>query len=290
MVKKILRAALRLTKQWLAEQQTDESTDYGSPPYGYAGLNRLFANFLAQNSGLQRPDYAWGAFQGVNLAKVLEVQRVSFVEFGVAGGNGLLALENIAQRLQSMFGIEVDIYGFDAASGMPKPQDHRDLPNLWREGHYSMNEGKLKQRLKKAKLILGSVEETVPQFIGSRPAPLAFIAFDLCFYSSTMNAFQVFESDRSLLLPRIHCFFMNTLARTFGDHNGERLAISDFNTSHNMCKISKIYGLQYFLGPQLARQRWLEQFYIAHIFDHELYGRYDRLIRETSRDLQDESS
>jgi hypothetical protein len=64
-----------------------------------------------------------------------------------------------------------------------------------------------------------------------------------------MNAFRVFEADQSLLLPRVHCFFMNILARTFGDHKGERLAISDFNTSHEMRKISKIYGLQYYLSP-----------------------------------------
>ena len=82
---------------------------------------------------------------------------------------------------------------------------------------------------------------------------------------------------------------MNILARTFGDHNGERLAISDFNAAHEMRKISKIYGLQYYLNAHRARQRWVEQFYMAHIFDHELYGCYDRLIRETTRDLRDDS-
>ena len=225
--------------------------------------------------------------QGINLAKVLGLERVSFIEFGVAGGNGLVALEHLAQRLQGIFDIEVDIYGFDAVSGMPKSKDHRDLPNLWREGHYPMNESKLRQRLEKSKLILGMVEETVPQFIDSKPAPVAFAAFDLCFYSSTMNAFKILEADQSVLLPRIHCFFRNILARTFGDHNGERLAISDFNASHELRKISKIHGLQYYLPSPMARQRWVEQFYMAHIFDHESYGSYDGLIKQTTRDLRD---
>jgi hypothetical protein len=64
-----------------------------------------------------------------------------------------------------------------------------------------MNEGKLRERLRKAKLILGMVEETVPQFIDSKPSPIAFTAFDLCFYSSTVNALKIFEADQSVCSP-----------------------------------------------------------------------------------------
>jgi hypothetical protein len=145
----------------------------------------------------------------MNLAKVLGLKRVSFIEFGVAGGNGLVTLERIAQTLQSIFGLEVDIYGFDAVSGMPKSKDYRDLPNLLCAGHYPMNQDRLRQRLKKSKLLLGMVEATIAQFIDSKPAPIAFVAFDFCFYSSTMNAFKVLEADQSVLLPRVHCFFRN---------------------------------------------------------------------------------
>ena len=81
-----------------------------------------------------------GRCKALTWPKCSDFERVSFIEFGVAGGNGLVALERIAQNLQTIFGIEVDIYGFDAVSGMPKSKDHRDLPNLWREGHYPMNE------------------------------------------------------------------------------------------------------------------------------------------------------
>ena len=288
-LKRVVRAALRSTKKWLAEAETEtvETNDYGDPPFGYSDLNRVLIKIAGQKAGIDRPDYAWGALQGINLAKVLGLPRVSFIEFGVAGSNGLVVLERIAQNLETIFGIGVDIYGFDAVTGMPKSKDHRDLPNLWREGHYPMNQDKLKQRLKKSKLILGMVEDTVPQFIDSKPAPIAFTAFDLCFYSSTMNAFKILEADQSVLLPRVHCFFRNIPARTFGDHNGERLAISDFNASHELRKIPKIHGLQYYLRSPVGGQRWVEQFYMVHIFDHELYGSYDGLIRETTRDLRD---
>jgi hypothetical protein len=273
----------------LEEEEVIENHNYGHPPFCYRDLNSLLRTIALQKGGLERPDYAWGALQSLNLAKVLAIPRVSFIEFGVAGGNGLVALENVAQYLQAIFDIEIDIYGFDAVGGLPKSRDHRDLPNLWQEGSYSMNTEKLERRLKKAKLMLGLVEETVPKFLESQFAPVALIAFDLCFYSSTMKAFRILEADHSILLPRIHCFFRNILGRTFGDHNGERLAISDFNASHEMQKISKIYGLQYYLGSPLGQQRWVEQFYMAHIFDHELYGIFDGLIDEQARDLQDES-
>ncbi len=183
MLKKAVRAAIRKVRRWLEEEEVVQNDNYGAPPFCYADLNVLSKKINDQNGGLQRPDYAWGALQSVNLAKVLGVKGVSFIEFEVAGGNGLIALENIAQYLQTLFGLEIDIYGFDAVGGLPKAKDHRDLPNLWREGYYPMNKENLKQRLKKTKLILGLVEETAPKFIDAKPAPIAFTAFDLCSYS-----------------------------------------------------------------------------------------------------------
>ena len=69
--------------------------------------------------------------QAVNLAKALDVERVSVVEFGVAGGNGLLALEKIAEQLEAIYGIAVDVHGFDTGGGLPAPVDYRDLPNIY---------------------------------------------------------------------------------------------------------------------------------------------------------------
>jgi len=287
MIKRAARAAIRLAREWLADEQVVENNNYnyGSPPFLYEDANYCFKKIVKERN-LRRPHFVWGALQGVNLAKVLGLSKVSLIEFGVAGGNGLVALETIAQTLEEIFRVSVDVHGFDAVGGMPKAKDHRDLPNLWREGFYPMNREKLEQRLKKTKLHLGPVEDTVLTFVDSKPAPVAFIAFDLCFYSATIKAFQIFEADQSVLLPRVHCFFRNILGRTFGDYNGERLAISDFNAAHEMRKISKIYGLKYYLGSNIGR--WVDQYYMAHVFDHDLYGRYDGLIQEDVLDLRDE--
>ncbi len=47
-----------------------------------------------------RPSYLWGALHGAHLAKILDLPAVSLIEFGVAGGNGLVALDLIAQRIE----------------------------------------------------------------------------------------------------------------------------------------------------------------------------------------------
>jgi hypothetical protein len=248
----------------------------------YEAANGLFKKIAAQK-GFRRPHYLWGALHGVNLAKAIGIEKVSLIEFGVAGGNGLTALETIAERLESIFGVNIELYGFGTAGGMPKPTDYRDTPNLWQEGFYPMDVEKLQQRLKRTKLHVGFVGDTVPEFIASKPAPVAFIAFDLCFYSSTAEAFRIFDADQSVLLPRVYCFFRNTLGRTFGDFNGERLAISEFNAKHEVRKISKIYGLRYYVGSNVGR--WVDQYCMAHIGDHDLYGRYDGLIQEATLDL-----
>jgi hypothetical protein len=281
-LKRSVRAAIRLATAWLKEDEPP--LECGEPPFGYDEANCFFRKVVKER-GLRRPYYVWGAVQALNLAKVLGLPRVSLIEFGVAGGIGLTALERIAEELGPMFGVDVETHGFDAADGMPKARDHRDLPNLWQQGSYPMDRAKLAARLKTAKLHLGLVEETVPAFVSANPAPVGMIVFDLCLYSSTTKALQLFEADPNVLLPRVHCFFRNTLGPTQGDFSGERLAIAEFNVQHEMRKISRIYGLEYFLRPSVGR--WAEQYYMTHVFDHPLYGSYDGLIRETTLTLPD---
>ena len=139
-----------------------------------------------------------------------------------------------------------------------------------------------RRRLQRANLILGLLHETVPAFTASQLPPVAFISFDVDTYSSTVQALKLLEAPHSMLLPRIHCFFDDILGFTHGDFTGERLAISEFNQTHQMRKISPLYGLKYYVNPESANQRWVECFWIAHFFDHELYKRNDGLIR-TSR-------
>ena len=283
MLKRVLRGVVRRTQEWLKEEPVMPKIECGNPPFSYDNANRFFKKIIMEDR-LRRPHYVWGAVQGINLARALGLKRVSLIEFGVAGGNGLTALEQAAERLQKTFDLDIEVYGFDAVTGMPKPKDNRDVPNMWREGFYPMNQKELEKRLKRTKLYLGPVQETVSAFVKSKPAPIAFIVFDLCFYSSTKKAFDVFDADPSIFVPRVNCFFRDILGCTIGDFNGDRLAIAEFNAEHEMKKISKIYGLQYFLGPNFGR--WVEQSYMVHLFDHPSYATYDGLIQQATLELQ----
>jgi hypothetical protein len=272
MLKAAARKVATLTWKWLKE---DEPSTPPPREFSYAWLNRvLFPRILTEDGGL-RPNYTWGVLQSANLAKALDINRISVIEFGVAGGNGLIALEKISERIEAYYNVAIDVYGFDTGEGLPKPQDYRDLPNIYTEGRHPMDVDRLRKRLHKAKLILGRVENTVTDFARSRPAPAAFIAIDVDFYSSTMAALQLLDTEQELLLPRIHCYLDDIMGLTFGDHNGERLAIADFNASHSLRKISQIYGLTYFLPPPYATEPWTQKFFLAHIFDHSAYGKFD---------------
>jgi hypothetical protein len=56
---------------------------------------------------------------GAALGKVLGVERISMIEFGVAGGRGLLAMEKTAELIEEMVGNGIDVYGFDAERLFP---------------------------------------------------------------------------------------------------------------------------------------------------------------------------
>ena len=235
------------------------------PPFSYPFYDLMLAapSFKAA--------YRWGAYSAALLAKTLKYERISLIEFGVAGGNGLVALERAALDAEQRSGVRIDVYGFDTGAGLPKPRDYRDLPNLWREGDYKMDVGKLQARLTRAKLVLGPIAETMPDFIASQPAPVGFAAFDVDLYSSTRDAFQLFRADSKTHLPRVVCYFDDISAWSYSDFTGERAAIADFNRDDPLRKLSPIYNLWILLGAK----PWTALMYMFHAFDHPRYCDWD---------------
>jgi len=273
-IKRLLRKSLRKLIKWSEEPQQPPS-DIGpcdATEILYTS-NPLFVSIMNE----QWHQYVWPSVQAAKLAKRLGYERVSFIEFGVAGGNSLVKLEAIARRLEDYFKINIDVYGFDTGTGLTRPQDYRDMPNLWSEGYFPMDVEKLQHRLTKAQLMLGPVGETVPSFLKKSPAPVAFAAFDMDLYSSTMEAFTLFDAEESLFLPRVHCYFDDILAYSICEFNGELLAITDFNAAHPLRKVAAIRGIRYFVPARFANIRW-ENYYMLHIFDHSLYACNDGIV------------
>lgn len=229
---------------------------------------------------VDRPHYAYGLLHAAQEAKSLGYLSVTAVEFGVAGGNGLVELENYAQHVASEVGIDVKIVGFDTGQGLPAPVDYRDLPHLWAEGDFEMDVEKLRRRLKRADLRLGLVSETVPEFLKEHDSgsPIGFVAFDLDLWSSTVHAFEIFRSAAEHCLPRTWCYFDDIVGTT--EDVGELLAIKQFNEEDHGRKIRHPYMLRANVPLQPT---WADQIFQTHFFDHPRYtqllaGKSDRVL------------
>jgi hypothetical protein len=220
----------------------------------------------------ERPHYAYGVNFAADMAKKLGLDAVSVIEFGVAGGRGLLSMEDAAERIGTHHGVKISVWGFDAAVGLPKPVDYRDLPHVWGQGDYVMDVSALKARLRWAQLILGDVSETIPPFLERADVPpIGFISIDLDYYSSTAAALKILDGPPDSRLPRVCCYFDDILWPEDACHNeyvGERLAINEYNAQHECSKISKLTDLRW-TQPHAAE--WHEQIYIHHDFRHPLY-------------------
>ncbi|MFP3942805.1 MAG: hypothetical protein ACLFWF_02875 [Alphaproteobacteria bacterium] len=224
----------------------------------------------------ERPHYAYCLFHAARLAHALGHDRISAMEFGVAGGRGLMALEDLALRVQKEVPVEIEIYGFDTGEGLPEPVDYRDLPYIWKAGFYRMDQEALRSKLKLSKLVLGDVRDTVPNFFETyNAAPLGAAFFDLDFWSSTVEAFRILEAPHERLLPRVFCYCDDVISVEYGgilnEHVGQLAAIRDYNRKHEMRKLAQIAGMS---RTRKIPAAWNDQIYVHHTFEHPRYNEY----------------
>lgn len=268
------RSGIFRARRWL-----NEPAPALGPPSS-TDVRSMFAWLQSQHSRETswRPQYVWSVVSAARSAALLGLERVVAIELGVAGGNGLLALEaaaDMAERL--LLGVHVDVYGFDTSAGLPRHRDRRDASWALHPGDFAMDEAKLRQRIRRAQLVLGLIGDTVPQFLEEDHAPIGFIAFDLDYYSSTIEAFALLEASAERLLPRIFCYFDDIFWPPWTDFNGERAAIADFNAAHDQRRISALRGLKYSLPRSEFMQPWPEMVYLAEILDHPSYDKPDSI-------------
>lgn len=223
---------------------------------------------------VNRPHYGYCVYHAAGLAKKLGHQRMGIIEFGVAGGNGLRNLEYHAESTAKALAIDIEIFGFDSAKGLPEPQDYRDLPYHWRQGFYAMDQEAIKSKLRKSKLILGNVSDTVPSFFDRfAPPPIGAVFFDLDYFSSTNAALGLFDAKPCHFLPRVFCYFDDVIGgeiELYNDYTGQRASINEFNAKHQNVKLGKAYHLL----AKSAPARWYHQIWISHFFEHQDYGSF----------------
>jgi hypothetical protein len=223
-----------------------------------------------------RPHYAYGVQQAAILARRLGIPRISVIEFGVAGGAGLVEMDRMARLATADTGVAIDVFGFDTGRGLPKPTDHRDLPYTWREGDFVMDQKALRARLPQAELILGDIQETIPRFLQAHdPAPIGFVSIDVDYYSSTAAALRLFDGDHGHFLPRVFCYLDDTVGDedqvVHNDYVGELAAVRELNEANDAMKLSPINGLRH---KRAVPAPWNELIYVLHRFEHPAYGTY----------------
>jgi len=242
-------------------------------------LIKLFGNYelrlkagVTKGKGYGYPNHARGIYDTAVLAKKLNYPKISVIEYGVGGGNGLINMEYHAREVAKLLGVEIEVYGFDLGDGLPRPVDYRDLPSFWKQGFCKMDVSAVKAKLKTAKLILGPIQETSKDFFEkNNPAPIGFIAYDLDFYSSTMVALKMLEAGEKYFLPRMFCYFDDTVGsetELFSDFTGERWAIREFNLVHPKIKFSR----PYYLFAKKVLDPWFHRMWICHFFEHSRYN------------------
>jgi len=218
---------------------------------------------------VNRPHYAYGIRSAATEAKKLGYEGITVIEFGVAGGNGLVAMEEHAAYVEREVGIRIAVVGFDSGSGLPAPQDFRDAPFLWAGGDFAMDQEKLQSRLSRAELVLGDVANTVVEFTQgiNESEPIGFVSFDLDYWSSTVSALNIFRQSPHVCLPRVWCYFDDIVAMI--PDIGELLAIDQFNDEMSQRKLRHPYALRTNIP---FRPVWANQMFQAHFFDHSRYS------------------
>jgi hypothetical protein len=237
-------------------------------------LNPTFKRYqkLIIQGHVLRPHYAYAMLQAAILADNLGLKRISAIEFGCAGGSGLVDLEYHAYDIKKYLGVEFEIYGFDSGEGLPPSSDYRDILHLYKQGDYKMDITKISNTLRSTKLLIGPVSETIEKFFDvHNPAPIGVIFNDFDYYTSTCDSFKVFSKSDDKYLPRIFMYFDDTLDTS--SHTGELLAINEYNQQNKNKKID----IQSLRAEELSLhwKKWIylgKKFYYWHNFQHNRYS------------------
>jgi len=213
-----------------------------------------------------RPQYLVGVLYAARRALREGVGEIAVIEFGVAGGDGLLALEREAAAVERGLGVSIKVYGFDnGPAGLPAfIGDHRDHPDKWKPGDFPMDEPLLRSRIgARTALVIGNVSETVPRFFDDPSVPpVGFVAFDLDLYSSTKCALHILSMPRRRILDHVPLYFDDTEHSVSHRFAGELLAIDEFNRTNEHVKIDRWRGLT--SDRPFPEASYLQKMYMAH--------------------------
>ena len=223
---------------------------------------------------VDRPWYGWCLYHAAVEARALGYSALTTIEFGVAGGSGLLCLCRHRDEIEREIGIEILVHGFDMVTGLPNSDDPRDLLYVWPPGSFEMNIGLLKERIRgKAELTLGDITHTIPAWRARDDAPVGAIMFDLDLYTSTRDALTILTSASTL--PRVWCYFddiSGSPVNAYSDFTGVREAIRQFNLDPQRTTRQQHLS-RAFAFRGMVPENWHASCYVYHQLQHPDYSR-----------------
>ncbi len=216
-----------------------------------------------------RQQHAYAILTCADLARELGIREVTLIEFGVSAGAGLLNICELAERVRRETSVRFKIVGFDTGKGMPAPHSYRDHPEIYQQGDFPMDHDALRRALpSNASLVIGELKDTVGPFMqGLAPAaPIGFVSIDVDYYSSTRDALRVLDGAPDCYLPRTQVYLDDVEHPSHNSWCGERLAVYEFNDSHELRKIEQHAFLR---GYRIFRNaRWIDHMFTLHVLDH----------------------
>jgi hypothetical protein len=220
---------------------------------------------------IARANYAYGMLRSADVANFFGAPEVTAVEFGLADGDGLLNMIDIAAQIEKEVGIRINVVGFDSGTGLPPLQGYKDHPELWSPGDFSTcdREGLIRKVNGRAKIIWGDISKTVDAFVDDLDSisPLGFVSIDLDIYSSTKAALRCLSGSAEKYNPGVSMYFDDLSFFFASECTGELAAIAEFNSGNQFRKIGIDRSLPGFRTDKTAN--WHSQMYVCQILDHE---------------------
>lgn len=221
------------------------------------------------------PHYAYGVLVAAMQARMLGHDTTTVIEFGVAGGNGLVALEAASREIGAELGVRVDVLGFDNVEGMPESTDVRDMTYWFRPAAFKMDEPALRARLSaETRLFPGLIKDTVPQATAALRGPIGFVSIDMDYYSATVDILRIFEAAPETRMPRVVVYADDIFGyhdlNIMGTSVGEERAFAEFNANHSDQRIEPIRGLRY---KRPIPAMWNEKMFALHDLAHPDYSK-----------------
>ena len=234
-------------------------------------LRVAFLKYLQVKYKTFKPHYETILLESCKEAKKLGINNVSVLELGVAGGNGIIALEKYKKSIEKYLKIKIDIYGFDTGEGMPETNLKEDLVFVFKPGQFKIDKNLIAKKIK-SKIFYGDIKNTVSEFIKLKPSKISCIFFDLDYYSSTKAFLDQINNLNEYLLPRVLCYFddLHVPEKYISSINGVPLAINEFNSTNTNYKlgasVDHILDFKFPLAKSLV--------YILHDFNHPDYNKF----------------